>query len=244
MHQSTLPTLTGLVVAAMLAVPGYTAGQAAQDSALVRLPAPVTDGGAPLTRALAQRRSVRSFAPTHLELSDVAQLLWAAQGVTQPMPEPAGWRWGPWSGGLRTAPSAGALYPLELYVLATAVDGLEGGLYRYVPREHALARVGSADGGDLAAAALGQRDIAQAPAVMIFTGVFQRTMVKYGERAPRYVHIEVGAAAENLLLQAASLGLGSVFIGAFHDDEVQKALGLPGNHAPLGLVPVGHPAES
>lgn len=244
MHRSTLAVLAGLVVSAMLTVPEACIGQAGQDSALVRLPAPVTDGGVPLTRALAQRRSVRSFAPTHLELTDVAQLLWAAQGVTQPMAQPAGWRWGPWSGGLRTAPSAGALYPLELYLLAAAVDGLESGFYRYVPGDHALVRVGPADRADLAAAALGQRDIAQAPAVVIVTGVFGRTMVKYGERAPRYVHIEVGAAAENLLLQAASLGLGSVFIGAFHDDEVQKALGLPGDHAPLGLVPVGHPAGS
>jgi SagB-type dehydrogenase family enzyme len=242
MHSSTLGTLAGLVASAMLAVPGFAAGQTAQDSTLIRLPAPATDGGAPLTRALAHRRSVRSFAPTHLQLSDVAQLLWAAQGVTRPMPEPAGWRWGEWRGGLRTAPSAGALYPLELYLLATAVDGLDGGLYRYVPVNHALVRVGEADASVLAGAALGQRAITAAPAVVIVAAVEARTAIKYGERAPRYVDIEVGAAAENLLLQAQALGLGGVFMGAFRDAAVQETMGLPADHAPLGLVVVGHPA--
>lgn len=242
MHQSTLAALAGVVVSVTLAVPHGIAGQATQETPMIRLPAPAADGGAPLTRALAQRRSVRSFSATPLQLSEVAQLLWAAQGVTQPTPAPAGWQWGEWRGGLRTAPSAGALYPLELYVLATAVDGLDRGLYRYLPVDHALVRVGDGDAAALAAAALGQRAITEAPAVVIVTGVQARTAVKYGERAPRYVHIEVGAAAENLLLQAAALGLGGVFMGAFRDDAVQQTLGLPDDHAPLALVVVGHAA--
>ncbi len=244
MHPSIRAVAAAFVMAAAVSVAQPAAGQASQDPPLIRLPAPARDGGAPLTRALTQRRSVRAFAPTPLRLSEIGQLLWAAQGVTQPMPAPAGWQWGEWRGGRRTAPSAGALYPLELYVLATAVDGLDPGLYRYVPVEHTLVRAGAGDAAALAGAALGQRAITEAPAVVIVTGVEARTAVKYGERAPRYVHIEAGAAAENLLLQATALGLGGVFMGAFRDDAVQATLGLPDGHAPLALLVVGHPAGS
>lgn len=217
------------------------------DSLLIRLPAPSTDGGSPLTRALAQRRSVRQFESRSLRLADVAQMLWAAQGVTQAMPQPrAGWRpeWGEWRGGLRTAPSAGALYPLELYLVARSVDGLGAGVYRYIPVEHALRRAGNATTEQLAIAALGQRQIADAPAVVVIVAVYQRTTTKYGDRGTRYVHIDAGAAAENLLLQATALGLGSVYVGAFRDDAVRETLALPADQAPLGLLPVGHPTGS
>ncbi len=240
-----LPVVLVLQLAVAGALFGQGAGAAGQ-AALIRLPPPATTGGAPLTTALAGRRSVRDFAATPLRLPDVAQLLWAAPGVTRAEPTaPPTWQpqWGEWRGGRRTAPSAGAMYPLELYLLAGAVDGLEAGLYRYVPQQHALARVGAPDRAALAAAALGQGMLARAPAVVIVTGVYARTAAKYGERAPRYVHIEVGAAAENLLLQAEALGLGGVFIGAFRDQAVREALGLPAEHEPLGLLPIGHPAK-
>ncbi len=232
-----------------LAVGGELSCQGAgarHQAGLIRLPPPSTTGGAPLSAALAGRRSVRDFAAAPLRLADVAQLLWAAQGVTRREPTaPPGWQpqWGEWRGGRRTAPSAGGMYPLELYLLASAVEGLDAGLYRYVPLEHALARVGTPDRAALAAAALGQGMLAEAPAVVIVTGVYARTAAKYGARAPRYVHIEVGAAAENLLLQGTALGLGGVFVGAFRDDAVRQTLGLPADHEPLGLLPVGHPAE-
>lgn len=218
----------------------------AQDTGVIPLPIPAVDGGAPLTRTLAERHSVRAFAGTAVRLEEVGQLLWAAQGVTKSMPAPEGWResWGEWRGGTRTAPSAGALYPLELYLVVAAVDGLEPGLYRYLPGEHALVLVGSCGRGDLAAAALNQRAIAEAPVVFVLTAVHARTAQKYGERAPRYVHMEVGAAAENLLLQATALELGGVFIGAFRDDPVRQVLGVPEEHAPLALLPVGHPGAS
>ncbi len=215
----------------------------AREESMVRLPAPSINGGMALTLALAERRSVRQFEAKPVSLANVAQLLWAAQGVTRPMPQPPSFwnqKWGVWGGGLRTAPSAGALYPLEVYLLASAVDGLDRGVYQYVPGENGLVKVGVARARELAKAALGQEDIAQAPVVLVFSGVYQRTSAKYGERAPRYVHIEVGAAAENLMLQATALGLGSVFIGAFDDEAVRKTLMLPADYAPLGLVPVGY----
>lgn len=214
---------------------------------LIALPAPRQDGATSVERTLTQRRSVRHLKGESLSLPEISQLVWAAQGVTEPIEDPPSmWRsseW-KWMGGLRTAPSAGALYPLELYLVAAAVDDLEPGLYRYVPLEHALEHVGEGDRRQaLAEAALMQSAIVDAPAVFVITAVYERTAVKYGERAERYVHIEVGAAGENIWLQAEALDLGSVFIGAFHDRDVQQVLGLPEDHQPLGIMPIGRKAE-
>ncbi len=209
----------------------------------VALPDPALDGDVAVEHTLAHRRSVRSFDDAALTLEQIGQLLWAAQGITRPVAEaPEGWQWGPWQGGFRTAPSAGALYPLELYLVAGRVDGLEPGVYRYVPREHALERTGGDDRRQaLSSAALNQRSVADAPAVVVVSAVYARTAVKYGDRAERYVHIEVGAAAENLALQAVALELGTVFVGAFRDGDVQRVLGLSRDHEPLLLVPMGRP---
>jgi SagB-type dehydrogenase family enzyme len=152
-------------------------------------------------------------------------LLWATQGITRD--------WG-----ARTAPSAGALYPLEVYVVTAE------GLYHYVPQGHRMTltpQVGLRD--ELWTAGLKQDCIRHAPAVFIIAAVYRRTSTKYGERAARYVHLEAGHAAENLLLQAVALGLGGVPVGAFHDHQVQRILGLADDHEPLYLVPVGHPDE-
>jgi len=212
---------------------------------LIPLPEVCHDGEMSVEQAVTERRSVRDFADEPLSLSDLSQLLWAAQGLTEKIETPpAVWTGGEWMGGLRTAPSAGALYPLELYVVAGEVSGLEPGLYRYVPVEHALERTGDGDlRGALGDASLRQRAIYEAPAVLLITAVYERTSVKYGERAERYVHIEVGAAAENALLQVEALGLGALFIGAFNDAEVKEALSLPDDHEPLGIVPVGGKAD-
>ena len=189
------------------------------------LPAPETTGGMPLNEALKRRRSQRSFSEGDLKLEQVSQLLWAAQGVTEP------------SRGFRTAPSAGALYPLELYVLEKGV------LYHYIPASHSMEVVSEGvDAGRLADAAAGQQFVARAPAVFVIGAVFERTRSKYGDRADRYVYMEAGHAAQNLLLEAVSLGLGAVSVGAFHDKTTSNVLTLPADVVPLYLIPVGYPA--
>ncbi|MEN8234402.1 MAG: SagB/ThcOx family dehydrogenase [Actinomycetota bacterium] len=176
-----------------------------------------------LDEALALRRSVREYTDATLSNGELSNLLWAAQGITRPT-------------GARTAPSAGATYPLELYV-ATG-----DGLFRYQPDEHAMVKIGSDDlRSELSNAALGQDHVATAPVVFVFTAVYERTAGKYGSRAERYVILEVGHAAQNLLLEATALGLGGVPVGAFDDDGVHRVLGLPDDHRPLYIVPVGHP---
>ncbi len=190
---------------------------------VMELPDPRVVSDVSLEEALAGRRSVRDFATTPLSVDELSQLLWAAQGVTS-------------ARGFRTAPSAGALYPLELYVVTP------DGVYRYLPDRHGLERLSSEDlGAALAEVALGQEAVADAAAVFIVTGVYARTAQKYGDRAERYVHLEAGHAAQNLQLQATALGLGSVPVGAFDDAGVQDVLGLPDDHDPLYLIPVGRP---
>jgi SagB-type dehydrogenase family enzyme len=189
------------------------------------LPAPRLKGEMSLEEALAARRSVREFTGEELTLEEIAQLLWATQGIT------AAW-------GGRTAPSAGALYPLEVYVAAA------DGLYHYVPQGHKAVVESRADlRGELWRAGLSQNAIREAPAVFVITAVYARTERKYGERAERYVKLEAGHAAQNLLLQAVALGLGGVPIGAFYDDQVQGVLSLPSDHEPLYLIPIGHPKD-
>jgi len=198
----------------------------------VKLPDPRRDSETSVEKALLKRRSVRSYADQPLTLAQVSQILWAAQGVTEP------------SRGLRTAPSAGALYPLEVYVVAGKVEGLPAGIYKYVPRSHTLTRVAEGDKrSELAAAALNQNWIAEAPIILVVSAVYDRTAVKYGTRATRYVHIEVGHAAQNVCLQAVALGLGAGVVGAFDDNGVARVLSAPSSEAPLYILPVGKPAK-
>ena len=224
------------------AMPTHPQDTAAQS--LVPLPEVRLDGAVSVEQSLARRRSVREFAAAPLSLAELAQLLWAAQGVTEPVENPpAGFSW-PWMGWLRTAPSAGALYPLELYAVVGLVEGLDGGLYRYVPTAHALERVTQGDLREsLADGALRQAAIFGAPVSLVFAAVVDRTAAKYRNRAERYVQMEVGAAAQNVYLQCESLDLGTVFIGAFRDDDVKEALALPGDQRVFAILPVGRPAE-
>jgi SagB-type dehydrogenase family enzyme len=144
--------------------------------------------------------------------------------------------------GRRTAPSAGALYPLELYLVAGHITGLDAGVYRYVPARHQLTPVLAGDVRlALARAALDQDCVGQAAATLVFTAVTRRTTRKYGERGLRYVHIEVGHAAQNVFLQASALALATVTVGAFDDDAVARLLQLTREEAPLYLMPVGRP---
>lgn len=202
---------------------------AAGTESALNLPEPRRDGAYPLERALSERRSVREFAEAPLRLEELAQLAWAAQGQAA-------------RGGHRTAPSAGALYPLELFVVAGSVQGLAAGAYRYQPSRHALAPVAEGDRrGELAAAAWGQGWIAQAPAILVIAAVERRTTAKYGARGVRFVHMEAGHAAQNVLLQAVALGLGGTVVGAFSDAAVKGAAALQHDAQPLYLIPVGRP---
>ena len=210
------------------------------DTLAVQLSPPKLDGRCSVEKALATRRSVRAFKDESLSIATLSQLVWAAQGMTQKMDAPPGWSWGTWQGGKRTAPSAGALYPLELYIVASKIDGLKPAVYRYNPQTHELLNVGAGDKrSELATAALGQKWIEGAPCVFVVGAVYKRTEVKYGKRASRYVHIEVGHAVENICLQAVALDLGTTMVGAFKDDEVKKVLGMPEEEQPLAIVPVG-----
>lgn len=193
----------------------------------VPLPEPRADSGTSIEQALGSRRSIREFAPGPLTLAAMSQLLWAAQGETG-------------AGGARTAPSAGALQPLRLYLVSGDVAGLEPGVYRYDPRRHGLHKTADGDRrAEMSVAALQQECVGAAAAIVVIAADDQHTVARYGRRAQRYIDIEVGHAAQNLHLQAVALSLGSVDVGAFDDAEVASALGLPGAERPLLLLPVG-----
>jgi SagB-type dehydrogenase family enzyme len=198
-----------------------------ETSAMIKLPEAKVDGKVSVEAALLARRSIREYKNLPLTLEEISQLLWAAQGITG-------------RGMLRTAPSAGALYPLELYVVAGNVAGLSAGIYKYRVQGHELVRAGEGDQrSELASAALGQSCVRNAPAVIVVSAVYARTTGKYGERGTRYVHMEAGHAAQNVALQAVALHLGTVMIGAFGDRDVKRVVQMPENEEPLYLLPVG-----
>jgi SagB-type dehydrogenase family enzyme len=188
----------------------------------ITLPSPRLDGPMSLEAAIAARRSVRAYAPTELTLEEISQLLWAAQGITGNRPHK------------RAAPSAGGRCPLEFYVCRS------DGVWRYEPEGHYLLRHLAEDvRGPLAEAAWGQKFVAQAPAVFAVSALFDS---RYGERGRvRYVPMDLGHAAQNLLLEAVALSLASVPVGAFDDAAVARVLTLPPEQEPLYLLPVGHP---
>jgi len=194
---------------------------------LIRLPEPRYDSKVSVEHALFSRRSVRHYKNESLTLSEVSQLLWAAQGITAPR-------------GYRTAPSAGALYPLEVYVVAGKVNNLDEGIYKYKYHDHIMVQTLAGDKRtELSRAALNQGSIQRAPAVLLISAVYERVMRKYGERGIRYVGMEAGHAAQNVCLQAIALGLCTVVIGAFRDNEVKLIANLPTDEEPTYFVPVG-----
>ncbi len=195
----------------------------------VPLPAPRRDGPVSLEKTLLSRRSVRRCKDDSLELEEISQLLWASQGITH-------------SRGMRTAPSAGALYPLEVYLVAGRVNRLPAGLYRYRMRPHGLSTVVVDDiRKDLCRAALLQQAVAAAPVTFALTAVYRRVTAKYGKRGIRYTDMEAGHAAQNISLQAVALRLASVVIGAFDDVQVHRLLQLAPDETPLYLIPAGRP---
>jgi SagB-type dehydrogenase family enzyme len=201
-------------------------------TAWVELAGPALDGRHTVERALHDRRSAREYHGRALAPHHLSQLLWAAQGVTG-------------TGGGRTAPSAGGLYPLEIHVAVGNVVAVPAGLYRYAPARHALELRGPGDcRRTIAAAALDQAWIENAAAVLVVAAVYRRTTATYGERGRRYVHMEAGHVAQNVYLQATALGLGTVVVGAFDDVAVKQAAELSGAEEPICLMPLGVPAWS
>jgi SagB-type dehydrogenase family enzyme len=193
----------------------------------IQLPEPRYDGDVSVEHALRMRRSVRSYKADPLDLTEISQILWSAQGITSPRR-------------FRTAPSAGALYPLELYVIAGNVKNLPPAIYKYHPGKHVLVKRASGDmRSELSRAALSQNAIKKAPAVLLFCAVYERTTAKYGRRGIRYVHMEVGHAAQNVCLQAIALGLNTAVIGAFRDTDVKNIANLAADEQPLYFVPIG-----
>jgi SagB-type dehydrogenase family enzyme len=189
------------------------------------LPKPKDKGTISVEEALSKRRSVREFSERDISLQDLSQILWAAQGITGDL----------WGYKLRTAPSAGALYPIEIFTAS------KEGVYHYDAKEHSLKQILEEDvRKELSDAALGQGFIADAPVVLIITAVFERMKVKYGERGTRYVFAEVGHVGQNIYLQCVSIGLSTVAIGAFYDDRVQEVLGIPRDHKPVYIMPIGY----
>jgi len=189
------------------------------------LPPPLLAGRMSLEEAVATRRSVRQFTQRSLTPKEISQLCWAAQGITDP------------GGRFRAAPSAGALYPIELYIVTA--DGID----HYQPEHHRLKPHLTGDvRRPLQRAALDQEAIGDAPACVVLAAVVKRTARKYGDRAERYCFIEAGHVAQNILLQATALHLAGVPMGAFEDDKVATVLKLPKDHRVLYLLAIGRPS--
>jgi SagB-type dehydrogenase family enzyme len=200
----------------------FSAGEIALALTTIELPKPNIIGKMSLEESIYRRRSEREFLDKELSLEQISQLLWAAQGITDD------------SFGFRAAPSAGALYPMTIYLVK------KDGVFRYLPDGHKLAQIAEDDKRpSMVRASLGQGFIKDAAADIVIAVNFRITETKYGARAFRYVCIEAGHVAENIQLQAVSLGLTSVPIGAFWDDVIKSSLGLPENHDPIYIIPVG-----
>ncbi len=198
------------------------------EAKIIKLPDPKYDSETSVEEALLGRRSVRRYSGEPITFFEVSQLLWAAQGITDK------------ARGFRTTPSAGALYPLEVYIVAGNINGLQDGVYKYEVQEHKLRRITEGDKRDeLCDAALRQSSVKDAAAIIAFSAVYERTTGRYGEKGVRYANMEAGHAAQNVYLQAVSLNLGTVVIGAFDSEEVKKILNMPEEENPLYLMPVG-----
>ncbi len=195
---------------------------------LIVLPEPRLDSDVSVEEAIAKRRSIRSYTDEPITLDQLSQLLWAAQGVTEERRK------------YRSAPSAGPTYPFEVYLVVGNVKGLSPGIYHYLPEEHALEAVKTGEfRRELQRAALNQEWVGNAPVDIVLVAFYERTTRVYGERGVRYVHMEAGHIGQNIYLQATALGLGTVAVGAFDDDDVRRLLETDGE--PLYIFPVGVP---
>jgi SagB-type dehydrogenase family enzyme len=207
---------------------------------IIKLPSPQLKGKVSLEETILRRRSIRRYSKEPLHLSQLSQILWSAQGIT-------GTR------AFRAAPSAGATYPVEIFVVVgkqgviageakQAPEELQAGIYHYEANSHSLSLHRLADlRPDLARATLDQEFIIDAPVDIVICALYHRTSYRYGRRGERYVHMEVGHVGENIHLQAVALGLAAVEVGAFHDEEVRTVLGVDEQIKPLYIMPVGKP---
>jgi SagB-type dehydrogenase family enzyme len=216
-----------LILAVGLAMVWPAGGSAAE---VIALPPPAHQGGMALAQTLAARRTVRQFAARPLSLAQISQLLWSADGTSDPR-------------GLRTSPSAGATYPLDLYLVAgeRGVTDLPAGIYHYRVAAHGLALAAPGDNrAGVARACLNQTWMAEAPVLVAITGEYRRCTGRYGERGVRYTHMEAGNVSQNLSLAAEALGLGAGIVGAFDDKALGRVLKLDPGHEPLLVIPVGY----
>lgn len=193
----------------------------------IKLPDPILSSNTSIEEALKFRRSIREYKNEPLTINQVSQLLWSAQGITSP-------------NGFRTAPSAGGLYPLQIFVVCNHVTGLQSGFYQFSPESHSLILLSTDNlAPSLAAGAFDQNSIKSAAIDIIITALYSRTIKKYGDRGIRFAILEAGHSAENIYLQAVSLKLGTVAIGGFDDAAIKKSLGLSDEYEPLYIMPVG-----
>jgi len=196
---------------------------------MLLLPEPRIYRDVSLEEAILKRRSIREYSEEPLRLEDLSQILWAAQGITEP------------NRMFRAAPSAGATYPLEIYVVVKEVVDLEPGIYRYIPANHSLQVIKEGDYSyHLYRACLNQQWVLEAKANIVITAVYERTTSVYGERGIRYVHMEAGHAGQNIYLQSTALGVGTVAIGAFYDEYVEEVVGCEPGERALYVYPLGY----
>ena len=199
----------------------------------IYLPPPSQKGSMTLEEAVARRRSIRDFTSESISQLQLSQILWSAQGITD-----ISWK-------SRAVPSAGATYPLEIFIVCgrNCVEDIDDGIYHYDVAHHSLTLHYKGDVRlELARAALDQEFIYEAPVDIAICALYERTARRYGARAERYIHMEIGHAGQNIYLQATALGLATVAIGAFHDEQVIKVLRLDKQYKPLYIMPVGKPA--
>jgi len=203
-------------------------GEMMSDESKIVLPKPRYKSAVSVEEAILKRRSVRNYIDKSLKIEDISQLLWSAQGITDERRK------------FRAAPSAGALFPLEVFLVVGNVSSLEDGIYRYDPSNHAITKLIEGDyRKDLSLAALGQSCVRNGAISIIFVGVSERVTKKYGKRGIRYTYMEAGHAAQNVYLQAEALGLGTVVVGAFMDNKVKDVIGMKEEETPLYILPVG-----
>ena len=196
-------------------------GETAASGAQIKLPGPKYDGTVSVEKALKERRTVRAYKDAPLAIDEVSQILWSAQGITEP------------KRGLRTAPSARAQYFLTVYLFAGKVTGLNPGMYRYVPAGHVLEPVAAGDMKEKLYRAAGQSPIQKAPAALVIAGAKDRA------KNEAWMYLEAGHAAQNVYLQGVSLGVGAVVMGGFDPDAVSRAIGLPAGERALYIMPWG-----
>lgn len=201
---------------------------------IIQLPEPNFESNISIEKALLQRKSVRNYTDAPLSLAEISQILWSAQRINIRDDGKKG----------RTAPSAGALYPLKIYLTVNNVTGLEPGVYSFIPEEHKLSRVIAGNVGiQLKEAAQNQPWVLKAPINIVIGAIYERTTGKYGDKGIKFVHMEVGHVGQNIYLQVISLGLGTLVVGAFDDNKVRSILNLEDNVTPLYIMPVGRPTS-